>query len=1311
MAAIAHRPEAIGSALAAFANQPIREAAISFLAALGYRSDRTLKLGNSSPKSFLDSIKPHSSGTSFNETKALFADWATADLLFQITDEELSGNASLFKETGVNTGLLRSYLFFAIELTGGDYPRGQLTGIARQINRLFPMPVMVLIKHLKDKKPVLSIAVINRRQNKRDAARDVLGKVTIIRDISLGQPHRGHLDILASFAVPNLVHPQRLPINNFDTLHAAWEEIFNVELLNQRFYRELANWYFWALPQVEFPNDTEKDDDKRRATSLIRLLTRLIFCWFLKEKGLIPEKLFVEAELRRILVDLGPGDCTYHQAILQNLFFATLNQRMGKDKNGQPYRAFAKDEGFQKNRATYGVDTLYRYGEHFRDAATALELFADVPFLNGGLFECLDRIEDGTNRKLYLDGFSRNKKKRPTVPNRLFFAEEQTADLSDAYGEPKRRNEKVRGLLRILHSYKFTIVENTPIDQEIALDPELLGKVFENLLASYNEETKTTARKQTGSFYTPRPIVEYMVDESLKAHLTGALAKTGMSEADAQAGLDILFAYTERNHPFHERETAALLDAIHTCKILDPACGSGAFPMGMLHKLVYIIHKLDPDNARWKKLQIDAASQIPDSTAREAAIAAIERDFVDNEDDYGRKLYLIENCLYGVDIQPIAIQISKLRFFISLVCDQRTSRSKKENHGIRPLPNLETKFVAANALVGLPEMEQRSLVPQRVYKIEAEIEALYHSHFSIQRRDQKLSLQHKIKGLRKELGRLLAESLMAPKKAQHVAAWDPFDPQSSSEFFEPHWMYGRSLAAGFDIVIGNPPYFKENDSKARFEGLRERACYQGKMDVWYLFADVGLDILKEGGVLAFIATNNWITNAGASKLRNKILRHATLISLIDFQDFMIFESASIQTMIMILQKRQDPLKYNATISKALPEFSRENVYHLNSKADSDTSRLTTFQVEIDRHALLDKPLHFNPEANISILELIKAAGGFLLSKSEIAQGIVPNPDRVNSRNIKSIGAQAAQNRGIKVGDGVFVLGQSERTGIKEPERIYLKPLYEPVHFDKYFKRPTDLSIIYSKKGSFDPARAPSIVAHLRKFKEIMDERRENQTGQIAFYNLHWPRDESFFQSGGKILTPRKCATPIFFYTEDVAYVMLSMNVIRTTRLDLRYLSAVLNSSTVKYWLRLKGSKQGSNYQIDAAPLQQIPIAKGTQKQQDVLATLVTLAQTAYAQNSLQPSAASQFLEDLIDACVMECYFHQHMAERRLTLLENVAPHLVAYSSKDSNAKQREFLDQFFRRLNAPSSIVRNCLLRLTAESPELLAVIKEADKE
>ncbi len=872
------------TALAQFQTLPLKDAARQFLARLGYQSDKFIVGAGSKPRDFLDDF---ATGQAFDPAKALVAEWQTADLLFQLTDQELSRESSLFTDASVQAGLLKSYVFIAIELKNGDYARGTFSAIARQINRLFPMPVMVLFKH----QGRLTIAVINRRVNKLDESRDVLGKVTLISGIDLARPHRGHLDILESLALPRLVHPQKKPITDFDTLHAAWEQIFNVELLNERFYRELANWYFWALPQVEFPADLEPDDEKRRATGLIRLLTRLIFCWFLKEKGLIPEKLFHPTDLEKILTDLDDDRSTYYQAILQNLFFATLNQRMGQDAKGQPYRVFAKDEGLLKNRATYDVNTLYRYEALFREAPeAALAHFADIPFLNGGLFECLDRTEDGTGKKRYLDGFSRNPKKRPTVPNRLFFGGEHEEDLSGAYGNKKRKKEKVSGLIPILNRYKFTIVENTPIDQEIALDPELLGKVFENLLASYNEETKTTARKQTGSFYTPRPIVDYMVDESLKAHLTRALVEqAGMQEPDARAGLDLLFAYTEKEHAFTDSEVACLIAAIDALKILDPACGSGAFPMGVLHKLVYILGKLDPDNERWKQTQLAKLDSAP---MREE----LERAFADNNDDYGRKLYLIENCLYGVDIQPIAIQITKLRFFISLVCDQQTHRDPAKNHGIRPLPNLETKFVAANTLIGLPEMSQMELVDPRVYQIEAEIEALYHSHFSEQRRDRKLANQRKVKSLRQELGKLLAESLMAPKKAQHVAEWDPFDPQSTADFFDSHWMFGRSLANGFDVVIGNPPYglVGSNQTAARTyytSGRFRLSAY--KINLYLLFLERGMELLsRPSGILSFIIPKSLVFNSYFDSTRRILLTEYTIPLIVEVRD-KVFDAAEV----------------------------------------------------------------------------------------------------------------------------------------------------------------------------------------------------------------------------------------------------------------------------------------------------------------------------------------------------------------------------------------------------------------------------------
>ncbi|MFC2076709.1 Eco57I restriction-modification methylase domain-containing protein [candidate division KSB1 bacterium] len=1285
--------EDIIASLKDFNKLPVPEAARRLFATLGYKSDRTVQLGDSTPHGFLDFIRSHSAGSSFDEKKALVPDWKSADLLFQLTDEELSGHLSLFKETSVDPGLLRSYLFFAIELTGenhavgGNYARGKLTGIARQINRVFPMPVMVLIKHRFDKNSVLSIAVINRRQSKRDENKDVLGKVTIIRNISLTNPHRGHLDILRSFAFSNLVHPQRLLINNFDTLHAAWEEIFNVELLNKRFYRELANWYFWALPQVDFPDDIEKDDEKRRATSLIRLLTRIIFCWFVKEKGLIPEKLFIEAELEEILTNLDPEANTYYQAILQNLFFATLNQRMGKDKNGRHHRAFARDEGFQKNRATYGIDTLYRYEEQFREPATALELFADVPFLNGGLFECLDRTDEGTNKKLYLDGFSRNKKKRPNVPNRLFFSEEHTVDLSDAYGETRRRNEKVRGLLHILHSYKFTIVENTPIDQEIALDPELLGKVFENLLASYNEETKTTARKQTGSFYTPRTIVEYMVDESLQAHLARALIRVGMKVGDARVGLDILFAYTEREHCFTESEVDTLLEAIHTCKTLDPACGSGAFPMGMLHKLVYIIHKLDPDNTKWKQLQIDAAAKILDISSRDAAMTAIKKDFAEHEDDYGRKLYLIENCMYGVDIQPIAIQIAKLRFFVSLICDQRTNRNKQDNFGIRPLPNLETKFVAADTLIGLPEMKKLLLVNPRVYEIEKEIKDLYHSHFSIQRRDQKLALQKIINMLREELRKVLAKSVMSPAKSQQVAAWDPFDPQARSDFFDPIWMFGPLLADGFDIVLGNPPYIQIQKFSVKRKAIwkeQDFETYSATADIYCLFYERGAQLLKNGGRLCYITMNRWMRAGYGEILRRFFLKKVDLTKVFDFGMGQNFDAST--TLTCIVQFIRQPPS-----GKTLSCYATDETAAMADPAGYfEHNHVQTRHLSSDPWVILSKDRQ-------RIKDLVEAQGVPLaLWDIQIFRGVLTGFN------------------------DAFYVTQEQRDAFiaKDPKcEELLVPLLRGRNIARYATDWDGMWMIasfpaYSLKQSNLPG---PILAHLSKYRNCLEPKPKNwgtgkwdgrKSGSYKWFEIQDVIGYYREFSKPKIMYPNMTKyLPFYldnkgeFFTNDKGFIITSDSE------SLHYIMAFLNSHLFRCCFRDNFPElMGNTYEVRKIFVEKIPLRKPSEDQSTIFEKLVSLVQLT---KRLGEDAPGAFLEDLIDACVMECYFRDHMAERDLLFLDDLAPHLTGYDLETGESKQRDFLVHCYRALNAPDSKIRNRLLRLTADSPDLLAVIKE----
>lgn len=1293
--------QAIGQRIQAFATQqPMRKMALSLFATLGYESDRTVET-----PSVTEFRAQFDLESKLEHRDALIANWRSAELLFQLTDEELSRNTALFKDEAIETSLLQSYVFIAIELVDGDYTRGKLAGIARQINRIFPMPVMVLFKIGKR----LSIAVINRRMNKRDDSKDVLGKVTLIQNIAIENPHPGHLDILTSFSLAELTEGRRV-IQNFDQLHAAWEEVFNVELLNKRFYRELANWYFWALPQVDFPADIEKDEEKRRATGLIRLLTRLIFCWFLKEKGLVPDKLFVEAELKKILKDLSPDASTYNEAILQNLFFATLNQRMGKDAKGQPYRAFAKDEGFQKNRATYGVDTLYRYEDHFSDPATALEHFADVSFLNGGLFECLDRIEDGTGKKLYLDGFSRNKRKRPTIPNHLFFSSEHEEDLSGAYGDKKRKKEKVRGLLHILNAYKFTIVENTPVDQEIALDPELLGKVFENLLASYNEETKTTARKQTGSFYTPRPIVEYMVDESLKAHLTGTLINAGMSEQDAKTGLDILFAYTEQAHPFNEKEVATLLDAIHTCKILDPACGSGAFPMGMLHKLVYIIHRLDPDNSRWKQIQIDAAAKIPDSSAREAAIVAIQRDFADNEDDYGRKLYLIENCLYGVDIQPIAIQISKLRFFISLVCDQRTNRNKRENHGIRPLPNLETKFVAADTLIGLPDMDQLELLPGRVIEIEDEIENLYHRHFSVQRRDQKLTLQNKIKGLREELGKVLAESLGSSKKAHHIADWNPFDPQAVAGFFDPLWMFGRSLDNGFDIVIGNPPYLRiqgiqqANPAAANYY-KQSYVSATGSFDLYVVFIERGLQLIRDGGILNYINPDKWVNATFGKGIRRLVTSRRFLHRLISFGAHQVFSACTYSSLLWMRKAPATEIKY----ARIAPEESKAvSLEEELIKLEDDTFSTISYAGLNEEPWVLVAGASVGP---MSALQRHQRTVGSIFGK--MFQGIASSKDSVYF-------LKQAEDFGDKLTAFSSELG--ERIEI---EKGIVRPLLMGDQVHRYEPISTTNLVVFPYEDSAEgfpsllPAstiqrRFPKGWAYLQRCEEVLRSREHGRFDVTKWYQFG--RKQGINEGGRtKLLAPDISLGGNFsidwdggHYTTTTLYGYIKHEHVWESY---EFLLAVLNSKILWFYLKNTGSVLANGYfRYKPTYLRNFPVPQVSRAHET---TITKLSKCLLAHEALSASESSinVFIDDLIDACVMECYFREHMAERDLLFLDDLAPYLAAFNPDGSESQQRDFIAQLYRTLNAPTSEIRNRLLRISADSPDLLAVIKEEGKQ
>jgi hypothetical protein len=246
--------------------------------------------------------------------------------------------------------------------------------------------------------------------------------------------------------------------------------------------------------------------------------------------------------------------------------------------------------------------------------------------------------------------------------------------------------------LSTLSSYNFTIDENTLDDQDVALDPELLGRVFENLLASYNPETSTTARKATGSYYTPgdRRLYGDRIPEGLLQDASGG------NHRDRQEA-DDLFSPANTENPFDEKESNRIVDLIENVRIVDPAVGSGAFPMGALNKLVFILGKLDPGNELWKRhnwmWRTIFRRQFQKSGRRRH-----RKEFPGKERRLLAQAIPYSKVHYGVDIQEIAVEIAKLRFFISLLVDERIDPAK-ENMGIEPLPNLDFKIMQGNSLI------------------------------------------------------------------------------------------------------------------------------------------------------------------------------------------------------------------------------------------------------------------------------------------------------------------------------------------------------------------------------------------------------------------------------------------------------------------------------------------------------------------------------------------------------------------------------------------------------------------------------------
>ena len=844
--------EDLKEALSAFTKVGVVSQAKMLFGVLGYHSERSIDIGCLNQfMAMLEEEKPMT-----KRQRDLFTSWRSADIIFQVTGEEIVSHLNLFQE--FDKGRTKSFLFVASDLEPRAYSRSELAEMARAVNRGFPMPAVILFQHGSN----LTLAVTHRRPHKLDSSRDVLERVTLVKDIRPDNPHRAHLEILNELALSRLIYEG---VHDFDGLHTAWERVLDIEQLNRRFYHELFVWFQRAVAECHFPDDCADKGSTER--NVIRLITRLLFIWFMKEKGLIPSKLFENAFAQSILKYHTPDRTDYYCAVLQNLFFATLNSEINEREFSKPANERRHEFSKRANERRHDF-TKYRYRKMLTNPDQFVDLLKSVPFVNGGLFDCLDDIFTSGISGRRVDAFTDNigtQEGDLNVPAWLFLDDQ-------------------KGLFPLFRRYKFTVEENTPLDCEIALDPELLGRVFENLLAAYNPETRATVRKATGSYYTPRQVVDYMVQESL----ADALARKSRPTVDGDYDncwrerlghlLDHSDAMADADELFEAGEKRTIVAAIADIKVLDPAVGSGAFPMGILQKLTLALRRLDPENRLWEELQKARAKaragdafDAPDQDRRDDALREVSDTFEKyRQSDFGRKLYLIQNSIYGVDIQPVACQIAKLRFFISLAIEQDVDPDI-ENLGIKPLPNLETRFVAADSLLGLEHSTQRELgQTDTVRKLEQDLTANRELHFHAWDWRKKLWLREEDTKLRTQLANELRRSGLPVGAAEKIVQWDPFDQNTTADWFDPNYMFG--VYGGFDVVIGNPPYV---ESRNNLISAQQKQAYGNQVrmdwndtlphgsDLLIYFLTRGARFLHTKGVGCFITQNAWLsTNYG-----------------------------------------------------------------------------------------------------------------------------------------------------------------------------------------------------------------------------------------------------------------------------------------------------------------------------------------------------------------------------------------------------------------------------------------------------------------
>ncbi|EAL4082234.1 class I SAM-dependent DNA methyltransferase [Campylobacter coli] len=818
------------------------------------------------------------------------------------------------------------------------------------------------------------------------------------------------------------------------------------------------------------------------------------------------------------------------------------------------------------------------------------------------------------------------------------------------------------------------------LSQKELISSSVLGNVFEKL-NGYKE----------GSFYTPSFITSYMCKESI--------TKVVLDKFNAQFDLDAK-DISELRKSLRKEDKKAQKELLNSIKICDPAVGSGHFLVSALNVMLSIYDELNLfDEEFYLEVQNDEIL----ITGRKGEFIEYKRPSTPKDkahliqqELFHTKKDIIENNLFGVDINPNSCEITKLRLWIELLKHSFYQSFDDENyHDLKTLPNIDINIKCGNSLVSYfetgkslshyPNIKERMSKYKRIVKdykegfytdknlIAKEIKNLQESFKNFCLKDK---FNKEIKQLTnganeysKKYGDFLAdehhdekfksffsknmfefsfdEKVAIKEFANLKKEYDNIFNLESNHPFEWRFEFPEILDddgnfKGFDLIIGNPPYIKEAENKELFTNTKKLRTYQGKMDIWYHFVGRGFDILKNNGYLAFIATNNWVTNSGAKKLRNIVLEESQILSLVDFSSFMVFDSASIQTMIMQFQKIKPPKNYEfhfAKITTQAPIY--EDVINLLKNEKTQNNEILS--INLTPKKFIDKTLNFTKSDYEELFNKIQKYGKFYLEESEVAQGIVYPQENINKKSLEILGNNFYLGQGIQK----LTNEEVENLNLLKNEKILLKPIFESDNIQKYFvKRYNYFWVIYTNSSFKNPNSMddyPNLKKHLDKFQNVI-------TSDNKPYGLHRARDEKFFTGSPRIVALRKCVgEPKFSYVDFDCYVSATFYVIKTQRINVKYLTAILNSKLIAFWLKHKGKMQGNNYQIDKEPLLNIPIVTINSKNQKIADELINLVDEILKAKEQDKNANTQELENKINSLVYKLY---NLTEEEIKIIEN-----------------------------------------------------------